>query len=166
MNNMEVDMLILSRKSGESLLIEPDPTAGGDPKDWFADGPIRVRINDVRHNLVRIGIKAPQTLRILREELIAGSRRNDPVATSPREALARKVRLLRAVRRWSTHELAQATGLSLTVVACIESAGGNVGSVELEALARVFGLTVAELFLPPGHTPEERRLMAALANGR
>ncbi len=140
-------MLILTRRPGESLVIEPDPTLGGDPQGWFADGPIRLRISDVRHNIVRLGIDAPRALRVLREELV-----NGPGALPPRALLARKVQLLRGLRRWSTQDLAQATGLSLTVVVCIENATGDVELVELEALARAFGLTVAELFLPDMRT--------------
>jgi len=65
-------MLILTRKPGEVLLIKPYPEAGGDPKEWFANGPIRLRINGVSGNQVRIGIEAPRALRILREELVNG----------------------------------------------------------------------------------------------
>lgn len=157
-------MLILSRKPGETLLIEPNPEEGG-PQDWFAEGPIKLRVNSITGNQVRIGIEAPRAIRILREELVNGSGTSDRETLPPRAALARKVQLMRGLRKWSTQELSQAAGLSLTVVACIESAHGHVELTELEALARAFGLTVAELFLPPGRTPEERRLMAALANG-
>jgi len=149
-------MLILSRRTGESLVIEPDPARGHDPHGWFADGPIRLRINDVRHHIVRLGIDAPRALRVLREELVNGPGAQASGNLSPRALLARKVQLLRGLRKWSTQDLAQAAGLSLTVVGCIESATGHVELVELEALARAFGLTVAELFLPPGRTPEER----------
>lgn len=144
-------MLILSRRTGESLVIEPDPTRGHDPQDWFAEGPIRLRINDVRHHIVRLGIDAPRALRVLREELVTGPGAQATGNLPPRALLARKVQLLRGLRKWSTQELAQAAGLSLTVVVCIESATGNVELVELEALARAFGLSVAELFLPEVH---------------
>ena len=63
-------MLILTRKPGEVLLIKPDPETGGDPREWFANGPIRLRINAVYGNQVRIGIEAPRSLQILREELV------------------------------------------------------------------------------------------------
>ncbi len=147
-------MLILSRRPGEALVIEPNPEAGG-PQDWFAEGPIRLRINSVNGSQVRIGIEAPRAIRILREELVTGP--GAPVTGNlpPRALLARKVQRLRGLRQWSTQDLAEAAGLSLTVVVCIESATGHVELVELEALARAFGLSVAELFLPPGRTPEE-----------
>ncbi len=63
-------MLILTRRPGEVLLIKPNPEAGGDPREWFADGSIRLRINGVSGNQVRIGIEAPRALQILRRELV------------------------------------------------------------------------------------------------
>ena len=51
-------MLILTRRPGESLRIEPEgavPTEA-DPFGWFADGPIRVSVTGVHHGQVRIGI--------------------------------------------------------------------------------------------------------------
>ncbi len=149
-------MLILSRRTGESLVIEPDPTLANDPQSWFAEGPIRLRINSINGSHVRLGIDAPRALRVLREELVNGPGAQATGNLPPRALLARKVQLLRGLRKWSTQDLAEAAGLSLTVVVCIESATGHVELVELEALARAFGLTVAELFLPPGRTPEER----------
>lgn len=155
-------MLILSRKPGEALVIEPNPEVGG-PQDWFADGPIRLRINAVSEGQVRLGIEAARSLRILREELVTGV--SSPESVPPRAALARKVRWLRGLRSWSVEELAMAAGLSPAVVMDVEGATGNARLTDLEALARAFGLSVAELFVSPGRTPEERRLMATPAGG-
>ncbi len=63
-------MLILTRRPGEVLLIKPNPEAGSDPREWFADGSIRFLIYGVRGNQVRIGIEAPRALQILRGELV------------------------------------------------------------------------------------------------
>lgn len=60
--NKEVEMLVLSRKVGESIII---------------DGNILIKITQVRGDKVRIGIEAPQSVRIIREEL----------ADDPRELL-------------------------------------------------------------------------------
>jgi transcriptional regulator with XRE-family HTH domain len=75
---------------------------------------------------------------------------------------AHKVRLLRRMRQWSAEQLAQAAGLSVTVVACIETASGQVELADLEALARTSNLSMAELLVPPGRTPHERSLLAVL----
>ncbi|RJE85634.1 carbon storage regulator [Paenibacillus sp. 1011MAR3C5] len=49
-------MLVLSRKVGESLII---------------DGDIEVTILDVTNDIVKVGIKAPKDIGILRKELYA-----------------------------------------------------------------------------------------------
>ncbi|REK69565.1 carbon storage regulator CsrA [Paenibacillus paeoniae] len=49
-------MLVLSRKVGESLII---------------DGEIEVTILDVTNDVVKVGIKAPKNIGILRKELYA-----------------------------------------------------------------------------------------------
>jgi sRNA-binding carbon storage regulator CsrA len=156
-------MLILTRRPGESLRIEPDaavPTEA-DPFGWFADGPIRVFINGVRHSQVRIGIEAPLAFRILRDELPAQPRAAVPAAPL-RKALARKVRIMRTLRKWSVEALAQAAGLPVMAIRSIESGAGLVELGELEMLAAAFGTSVVGLLLPPGRTAEERVLLALL----
>ena len=67
-------MLVLSRRPGEILVIEPDPdTVGSGPLLWF-DRPIEVMILRVDGNHVRIGIDAPASLRIWRGEKVGGGR--------------------------------------------------------------------------------------------
>ena len=106
-------MLILTRRPGESLRIEPEfgPSAEADPFGWFAEGPIRVAVNGVRGSQVRIGIQAPAALRILREELSARPKPPVVAMLSARLALARKVAILRILRKWSVANLAAASGL-------------------------------------------------------
>ena len=61
-------MLVLTRRPGDTLLIEPHPDVlGSDPSKWFTQ-PIAVRILRVQGNQVRIGIDAAAGLRITREE--------------------------------------------------------------------------------------------------
>lgn len=158
-------MLIPTRKPGEALHIEPDPAAGDDPKVWFADGPIRVRIQDVRRHMVRLGIQAARAFKVLRDELASNLHSLGMDCAPMRTTLARKVRLLRQMRKWSADQLAQAAGLSPTVVVGVETGRGHVGFADLEALARAFGLAVAELLLPPGCTPQERLLLAVWGEG-
>jgi carbon storage regulator len=58
-------MLVLSRKLNESIVI---------------DGDIRVTVVSIHGNQVRLGIQAPESVPILREELCgrAATRKNDP----------------------------------------------------------------------------------------
>ncbi len=59
-------MLVLTRKPGETLLIEPHPeTQGADPQGWFTH-PIKIQILRIQGNNVRIGIEASTTLRVSR----------------------------------------------------------------------------------------------------
>jgi len=55
-------MLILTRRIGESLVID-NPVSGGEP--------ITVTVLGVKGNQIRIGIDAPKDITILREELIS-----------------------------------------------------------------------------------------------
>ncbi len=56
-------MLILSRKEGQSLML---------------DGNIVVRILEIRGNTIRIGIEAPEDVSIVRSELIGAHREQLP----------------------------------------------------------------------------------------
>ena len=65
-------MLILTRRIGDTLLIEPHLDAvGSDPLALFSR-PIEVRILRIEGNHVRIGIEAAEGLRISRGERHAG----------------------------------------------------------------------------------------------
>ena len=69
-------MLILTRKPGQCITIEPD--AGLDPetpvRKLFADGPIEVIVGRVDGSQVKLAIQAHPDLQILREELRAKPR--------------------------------------------------------------------------------------------
>ena len=61
-------MLVLTRRPGDTVFIEPHPgTTQSDPPGWFTR-PIAVRILRVDGNHVRIGIEAAEGLRIWRGE--------------------------------------------------------------------------------------------------
>lgn len=64
-------MLILTRKPGQRVRIEPDASLDpGTPiGELFASGPIEVVVTRVAGHRVRIGIIAPSGLTILREEI-------------------------------------------------------------------------------------------------
>ena len=65
-------MLILSRKAGQSIIIQLDRTlpwktpAGA----LFAGGPIEVMVNQVKGGEVKLGIIAHPDLLVLRDELL------------------------------------------------------------------------------------------------
>lgn len=65
-------MLIITRKRGQIIRIEPAP--GTDPAtpigDIFAQGPIEVIVAQVRGSQIRLGITAPLSFLILRSELL------------------------------------------------------------------------------------------------
>ena len=116
-------MLILTHRPGESLRIEPEgavPTEA-DPFGWFADGPIRVSVTGVHHGQVRIGIQAPPALRILRDELPPRPADSAPAPLPGRQALARKLKILHILRRWSPESLARLAGLPVATILEIES---------------------------------------------
>ncbi len=65
-------MLNLSRREGEELIFKPDPDI--DPKmtveELFADGPISVFVEKFVSNKVKLSIDAPDSIKILRGELV------------------------------------------------------------------------------------------------
>ena len=75
-------MLILSRRIGETLKIGDD---------------IEVRILDVNHGQVRIGIAAPKSINIVRTELLDRPRKPEMLETTTPAAADQKppVRILR-----------------------------------------------------------------------
>lgn len=81
---------------------------------------------------------------------------------SLRKALARKVRILRVLGKWSVEDLAAAAGLPVVTIRGIESGAGLVELGELELLAGAFGTGVVGLMLPAGRTAEERVVLAVL----
>ncbi len=72
-------MLVLTRRQGEYVLVYPSDI---DPKmtvaELFRDGPIEVHVGSINKNQVRLNIKAPSELTILRNELVEGAV-NEPV---------------------------------------------------------------------------------------
>jgi carbon storage regulator len=63
-------MLVLTRKLNESIVI---------------DGCIRIKVVGVRNGQVRIGIEAPDHIKIFREELCGHSREEEPAPSSVRD---------------------------------------------------------------------------------
>lgn len=65
-------MLVLSRRADESIYIELDPNTPPDMTvaEFFRHGPIKVTVLASGISFARIGVLAPQGLRILRSELL------------------------------------------------------------------------------------------------
>ena len=65
-------MLSLTRTQGQSILIYPeDIPEGMTVAELFADGPIEIAVIQTRPKQCKIGINAPEDLKILRQELLA-----------------------------------------------------------------------------------------------
>ncbi len=64
-------MLVLTRRIGESIFIFPSAELDPDTpvSTLFKDGPIQLTLTRVNGNQARIGIVAPNTLTIAREEV-------------------------------------------------------------------------------------------------
>lgn len=64
-------MLVLDRKSGESVLIFPDDKINPDMtvKELFSQGPISISVKYKETGTVKLAINAPGTIKILRKEL-------------------------------------------------------------------------------------------------
>lgn len=69
-------MLILTRRSGQSIRLMPDP--GLDPAtpigELFRDGPIQIYVWHMDEDRLRLGIEAPARIVVLRDELLAKKR--------------------------------------------------------------------------------------------
>ena len=65
-------MLVLTRRTGESILIFPSKELNPDTpiSELFKDGPIQLTLTRVNGNQARLGIIAPDSLTIAREEVI------------------------------------------------------------------------------------------------
>jgi len=64
-------MLVLTRRIGESIFIFPSKELALDTpvSELFGEGPIQLTLTRVNGNQARIGIVAPATLTIAREEV-------------------------------------------------------------------------------------------------
>lgn len=156
-------MLILTRKPGQALTIRPERNLDlSTPiEHLFADEPIRVMVMNVSGAQVRLGVAAHARLAILREELLIDPD-SGPMPAGVRAVFARKLRVLRLMRKHSPETLAAAAGVSLETVMRAERGAGVVYIDDLEKLAQALGVGIAELFHEPGRTPEERVIMALL----
>lgn len=160
-------MLILTRRPGETFSIRPswhlDPSTP--IEQLFNEGAIQIAITGVRGTQVRLGVSAHKSFLILREELWAVPEAGLLPETF-RPVLARKLHVVKLIRRLTSERLAQAANLSLTAVVAAESGTGTVYLDDVEKMARVLKVSMGELFREPGGTVEERIVLALLEGGR
>ena len=154
-------MLILTRKPCQSLSIQPHPILdpGTPVEQLFVGGPIQVQVLGVQGAQVRLGVAASAGFSILRDELLP---RAAAMSEGARWVLARKLWVLMFINRHSTQSLAVAAGLAPARVLAAESGVGALVLDDLEKIARVLGVKVAELFIAPGRTEAERVILALL----
>ena len=156
-------MLIFTRHPGQSLTICPHPTL--DPatpvEQLFAGGSIQMQVLGVQGAQVYLGVAAPAGFCIVREELRSSSVVNPP-SEGARRILARKLKVLMFLNLHSTHSLSVAAGLTPARVRAVESEADVVTLDDLEKIARVLGVKVVELFIPPGRTVAERVILGLL----
>lgn len=160
-------MLILTRKPGQALTLRPlwylDPSTP--VEHLFVEDAIRIAITGVRGAQVRLGIAAHPSFHILREELLP-TPKPGLLPDTDREVLAHKLKILMSIRHLSSERLAQLSGLSLTAVMAAESGAGAVYLEDVEKIAQVLKIGVAELFRQPGSTAQERAMLASLGIGK
>ena len=158
-------MFIFTRKPSQSLSIHPHPTLdpGTPVEQLFVGGPIQVQVLGVQGAQVRLGVAASAGFCILRDELLP--RAAEPLSEGARRMLARKLRVLMFLNRHSTQSLAATAGLAPARVLAAESGVGTLVLDDLEKIARVLGVKVAELFISPGRTAAERLVLALLEEG-
>jgi XRE family aerobic/anaerobic benzoate catabolism transcriptional regulator len=82
------------------------------------------------------------------------------------DALARRVRGMRARRGWSRNELARRSGLSLRYLARVEAGQGNISVLRLAALASALGTTADALVRPAGGPRELVTLVGLRGAGK
>jgi carbon storage regulator CsrA len=63
-------MLVLMRKTGESILIYPEDIPDNmTVAELFADGPIKITVTSTKGPQCQLGFDAPQELTIVRDEI-------------------------------------------------------------------------------------------------
>jgi transcriptional regulator with XRE-family HTH domain len=82
-----------------------------------------------------------------------GSQNEPEEGGGDREALGRRLRVLRKARKWSMRDLAERAGASLSYISQIEAGTANVSVAMLRKLAGVFGIEWIEFYqeMPSSH---------------
>ena len=143
-------MLVLTRKAGQSITIQPDPRLDyATPVGLlFSDGPIEVEVKQVGRGSVTLGISANKQLSILRDELQpqpGPTQVEIPANRNCHEILAQNVTTLRAQRKLSIEELAHKSGLALTTILGVEKGQGHIELDDLDRIANSLNVSVSGL---------------------
>lgn len=143
-------MLLLTRKSGQSITIQPEHgMADTTPIGMlFSDGPIEIKVHWVMNNRVSFGIDAHHQLHILRDELVLNDSSSAviPENYNWRQALAGNMFDLRIQRKLSTQELADKSQLSVTTISALERGQCYfIGLDDLQELARALAVNMRVL---------------------
>jgi len=117
-------MLILSRKSGESITIHPEDGAhlAQSVGQFFQDQPIKVTVRTIERGVAKIGISAHRAMNIVRDELMPKSQSvqrdvlNNPHYGNARQNLAANLYTHRLNRQWTLQDLALVTGIPMNTL--------------------------------------------------
>jgi sRNA-binding carbon storage regulator CsrA len=147
-------MLVLSRKSGQSITIQPE--AGADLSQsagqFFHNQPIKVYVKEIDRGVARLAISAHRALNIVRDELLSKPKYvtrdvlNNGHYGNARQSLAANLYTHRQSREWTLYDLAQVTKIPIHVLTAMEHGVNRVNLEDLEVIAEVFGIEVAGLF--------------------
>ena len=152
-------MLVLTRKVGKSIRIGPAEEADLSVPlgELFEEGPIEIRVIRSFGHQVQVGVWAPPALLILRSELEAGRpTHGDPMPPQARRLLARKVRTLRRLKRWSQDDLARIARVPRERIAELEHPTGHkISLADLDRLATALDISLGELLWHPYDSPED-----------
>lgn len=147
-------MLILSRKSGESITIQPEEgTHLAQPVgQFFEEQPIRVTVRNIDRGVAKLGISAHRALNIVRDELLPKPQSvhrdvlNNAHYGNARQRLAANLYTHRLNRQWTLQDLALVTGIPMNTLTAMEHGVNRVNLEDLEVIAEVFDVEVGGLF--------------------
>ena len=147
-------MLILARKSGESITIKPEEGAhiATSVGQFFQNQPIKVCVRNVDRGVAKLGISAHRALNIVRDELLPKPQSvqrdvlNNAHYGNARQSLAANLYTHRINRQWTLQDLALETGIPLNTLTAMEHGANRISLEDLEVIAEVFGVEVGGLF--------------------
>lgn len=146
-------MLVLTRKTGQSITIQPDTKldAATPVGTLFNDGPIEVQIKQVGRGSVTLGINANKQFCILRNELQLQTPVEPQAAAESlniQQALAKNLQSISQQLNLGPAALAEKTGIPLMKINDIFQGRADITLTELELLAQVLGTGGHRLIRP------------------
>jgi sRNA-binding carbon storage regulator CsrA len=147
-------MLVLSRKSGQSITIQPERGADlSQPAgQFFHNQPVKITVKDIGCGETKLAISAHRALNIVRNELLykrqsvhRGVLSNTHYGHA-RQSLAVNLYNHRLKHQWTSNELAVLTQIPVHVLTAMEHGVSRVNLEDLEVIAEVFDVKVGALF--------------------